>query len=202
MGMAWRVVALVGLWAGFLSVRSCISYRQLGLKVMETPAEFTARFNAWLAQANAPVQAGHDAASESVQLEEGEEWGCEWEMDFREVNAAARKAVEGTDLLGTELKQHWLAVLDSATRKGTVYGVGTLVVMGRYDVDGWGTDVGAFYLVEEPATDEPAATGILTADWSLEPICAGYSMGGRIHVELHRTASGRLELVGVRFEGE
>lgn len=170
---------------------------------METSTEFTARFNAWLKLANAPVQAGHDRAIANIgELSEGEEWGCEWEMDHHEVNAAARKAVKETDLLGADLQKHWLSILDSASKAGTVYGIGTLVVMGRYDSNCWGTDVATFYSMDTDNNAPNTSEGSTKAAWTMEPICAGYALAGTIWIELQSTESGKLELVGTRFVGE
>lgn len=170
---------------------------------METSTEFTARFNAWLKLANAPVQAGHDRAVANIgELSEGEEWGCEWEMDHHEVNAAARKAVKETDLLGAELQKHWLSILDSASKAGTVYGIGTLVVMGRYDSNCWGTDVATFYSMDTDNKAPNTSGASKKAAWTMEPICAGYALAGTIWIELQSTESGKLELVGTRFVGE
>lgn len=209
MGMMWKTLVVAGLMGSLFGLRACKSHQDTKMTLtnppakMETAAEFTTRFNTWLTEANAPIQAGHDRAIANVgELNEGEEWGCEWEKDYQEINAAARKAVKETDLLGAELKRHWLAILDSATKAGTVYGVGTLVVMGRYDANCWGTDVQSFIQMDGDNESQNASTDGIKAAWTMEPMCAGYALNGTIRIDLHGNESGKLELVGTRFEGE
>jgi hypothetical protein len=163
----------------------------------ESPAAFTDRYNGWLLDANALIEAGYKAASEAVSLEEGEEWGCEWEMDGKAVRAAVRKAVKGNDLFAPALQERWLSILDSADREGALYGAGSLLVMGRFDPNCWGEKLHAVYLDMPDAQASDA--GDSRFGWRLEDICAGQSLTGQVTVHVQRLPDGRLQMLDATF---
>ena len=71
----------------------------------ETAQAYMDRFNSWFIASNKVVSDGYEKASSEVVLEDGGEWGCDWEMDAKAINAASRKAVQSTDLLDKQLQQ-------------------------------------------------------------------------------------------------
>lgn len=163
----------------------------------ETVEGYLKRFNAWFQKANAPIIEGYEKASAAVVLEDGGEWGCDWDMDALAINAAAREAIQHTDLLDGALAKQWLSALDSADVRHSVYSVGTLMHMGNYAVDCFGEKTSEFYLEQSKA---PTTTpdGEIQALLYPETICGGQAVSGRIAARL-RSEKGKLLLVDAEY---
>lgn len=159
----------------------------------ETVEAYLERFNRWFSEANAPIAEGYEKASSEVVLEDGGEWGCDWEMDAKAIHAASRKAIQATDLLDPSLQKSWLSILDSADARGGVYAIGTLMHMGKYVPNYFGEKTSGFFL-EQPKQPAMGTNGEIASVWYPETICSGQAVTGRIAVKL-RAEKGKLMLV-------
>ncbi|MFN8397105.1 MAG: hypothetical protein U0176_20955 [Bacteroidia bacterium] len=65
--MMWKTLVVAGMMGSLLGLRACKSHQDMNVSItnpsskMETAAEFTTRFNAWMAEANEPIKRGYDA---------------------------------------------------------------------------------------------------------------------------------------------
>jgi hypothetical protein len=156
----------------------------------ETEETWLDRFNRWFQAANQPIVAGYEKASSEVELADGEEWGCDWDMDYRAVNDAVRAAIQSNAVLHPDIAKAWLAALDGSDARKEVMSIGQLFMAHPY-----GQKTAAFYLVDKSAHEE---NGMVHVQFTPEHICGGSTMMGVVEVRLGRM-DGRLVLVEAKY---
>jgi hypothetical protein len=201
--MMWRWILLGVMYVGIAACspknnpawgKTATSGGALQLET-ETVDAFLARFNDWFRKANQLIMEGYEKASAAVELEEGGEWGCDWEMDYQTINAATRVAIQGTDVLHSDLVKTWLKVLDAADAQGVVYSVGRLMFMDGFEVNAFGEKIAEFYAVADVGKNDGEQW---TTEWEPASLCAGMAVTGHVHVILTKKAE-KFVLVGAKY---
>jgi hypothetical protein len=147
----------------------------------ETVEAYLERFNTWYKKAHLPVSLGFEKALSELVLEDGGEWDCYWEMDYKTINAAVREALSTNDVLHPELTKVWLAVLESLDAKNEICTVGRLFFSEKFVVPAYGDKMGVYYLPNDGVT---VGNGSAEAIFVPEYFCGGSTVTGVVYVKL------------------
>ncbi|MEY3441734.1 MAG: hypothetical protein RLZZ519_15 [Bacteroidota bacterium] len=162
---------------------------------METVEAYLERFNTWYKKAHLPVSQGFEKALSELVLEDGGEWDCYWEMDYKTINVAVREALINNDVLHPLLTKAWLDVLDSLDAKNEICTVGRLFFSEKFVVPAYGDKMGEYYLPTDGIT---LGNGSAEAIFVPEYFCGGSTVTGVVHVEL-TMVDGKYQLVDSEY---
>ncbi len=190
----WYLLAvLMGLGCGSPD-RQGLALSNLPVKVatveQETMEQYIIRFNEWYKVANRPVVEGYDKALSELVLEDGGEWDCYWEMDYKTINAAVREALNSNDVLQPQLSKAWLSIVEGYDAAQEVCTVGRLLFSEKFTVPRYGDKMDSYFPV---AKSIQMVDGFVNAQWEPGFICGGSTVQGLVHVKL-ALVQGQLQL--------